>query len=676
MLKNMKIGTQIVTATFLLVVIAIACTSVTAIRYFSGYMDRSTTTDTLVALEGFKGVVEDKMQKTKNFRDQLLEDETLGRMMIAGDREGMVRTLEPLMRASGVNILTIIANDGTVVARAHNPGSFGDNVGTSGGTGAALAGRTYEEITPAPSTKLGYYCGGPIKYMGEIVGTFRAAFSFEDVTLVDDTKRMFGDDVTIFAGRTRINTTLQEGGKRVVGTDASPAVVSTVLDKGQDYVGETTIFGNPYLATYTPLRDSAGKTVGMLFAGKSLVEMKSTIRSMVVAILIVSAIVLVIALVISLLTARRISKPLGQIVLLAERSGDGDLTITREDFGYNGGGELRTLVDSLSGMISAQVGALAQVIETSDEVITHTRSLMQLSEENSEAMEKTEKLIDEVSDLCRANADAVDRGANSVSEMAIGANSVAKMSVDSADALAKTTRISTEAVDSVNGLVDDIALVDNKTQDNQYKIKDLSASVSEISNFMGVIASIADQTNLLALNAAIEAARAGEAGRGFAVVAEEVRKLAEESRNASKSVEDLVTKLSASAGEAIDATEESVKIVRGIRDKAGETVEGLSGALREITSANEAIQSIAAVAQEQAASSTEISSAIDEIRKSTDQITEKMADLHTLSSQTASISDSVSTSAEGMSVSTEEMKDVLSHFKMGKMERPALRIRN
>ena len=92
---------------------------------------------------------------------------------------------------------------------------------------------------------------------------------------------------------------------------------------------------------------------------------------------------------------------------------------------------------------------------------------------------------------------------------------------------------------------------------------------------VGTIRKIASQTNLLALNATIEAARAGDAGRSFAVVAGEVRKLAEDSRAATESIDRIVT-------EVRELTEATIEVANSASEEV-ESAKGHVGGLDECT---------------------------------------------------------------------------------------------
>lgn len=145
---------------------------------------------------------------------------------------------------------------------------------------------------------------------------------------------------------------------------------------------------------------------------------------------------------------------------------------------------------------------------------------------------------------------------------------------------------------------------------------EIRQSSQEVGKIVGVIDDIAFQTNLLALNAAVEAARAGSAGQGFAVVAAEVRRLAQRSTDAARSVKELI----GNAGEQVSA---GAKLV-------GETGEALDAIVGQVVEIAELAAEISETTRAQAGEVDAVSSAINQIDGVTQQnagMVEQTADL-------------------------------------------------
>jgi CHASE3 domain sensor protein len=152
-----------------------------------------------------------------------------------------------------------------------------------------------------------------------------------------------------------------------------------------------------------------------------------------------------------------------------------------------------------------------------------------------------------------------------------------------------------------------------------HSILELTQRAQSIGQIVGTVESIAAETHLLALNAAIEAARAGEHGRGFAVVAGEVKNLADQSKNATASVTQILLDIERGTSAAVLATEEGTKSTEAgaaLIAASGQTIQQLA---ETIAAASLAAEQIAASSRQQAAATVQISEAMREVDLVMDQ---------------------------------------------------------
>lgn len=237
-------------------------------------------------------------------------------------------------------------------------------------------------------------------------------------------------------------------------------------------------------------------------------------------------------------------------------------------------GNLKKEVNEKIRTRNDEIGEIARALETTREFIrnlikqlkheskvinenieTNNQATKILTEEIEQILEKGEN-ISAVMEETAATTEEMQNNSAAMSETVVAIEKDALEGVQEAEAIR-------EAVSELNGELERSKMhVDETYREIEQRLKQSmkrAGDIGVISESVDIIVGISEQTNLLALNASIEAARAGEAGKGFAVVAEEVRKLAEDSKEATTIISEKVLN-------AIDAVQSLNKEVKDVFD--------------------------------------------------------------------------------------------------------------
>jgi methyl-accepting chemotaxis protein len=214
---------------------------------------------------------------------------------------------------------------------------------------------------------------------------------------------------------------------------------------------------------------------------------------------------------------------------------------------------------------------------------------------------------------------AISQATTTVDEIKTIAGQLVNRSQTVADAAQRTVATSRTGQGTVSEAIAGMAQIKARVDVIEENILALSERTQQIGAIIDAVNDIASQSNMLALNAAVEAARAGEQGKGFAVVAQEVRDLAERSREATSQVKAILSDIQQATNATGMATEEGKKGVdAGVQlvGQMGEAINQLAGVIEQ--SAQSAIQMVAA-GQQQSSGMDQIAMAMQNINQVTVQ---------------------------------------------------------
>jgi len=317
---------------------------------------------------------------------------------------------------------------------------------------------------------------------------------------------------------------------------------------------------------------------------------------------------------------------------IVSQIGRGDLTLR----GKVTNDALGNVVDSVNYMLDNFTKVLERVRKAAIDVSSSANEILLASEEMSTGATQQDQEITNTS--------------SAVEQLTVSMKQVSNNAEASAEAARRALDAAEQGNRAVRDTLEGMQRIRASVQATAKKIKSLGDRSLEISEIINVINDITEQTNLLALNAAIEAARAGEAGRGFAVVADEVRKLAEHSRNATKDIAALIKAIQAETNEAVVVMEEGTKEVEiGARlaDQAGKALEAISSVVRQSA---ELVQEISLASKQQV--------------RGTEGVANAMQIISNITRQTSQGARQTARTVEQMVKLSEQLNEALSQFRV------------
>ncbi len=465
---------------------------------------------------------------------------------------------------------------------------------------------------------------------------YKGEFNVSDaIKIADNIKTASDMDVTVFYGDTRYMTSVLDAqGNRVIGTQAGETVINTVLKGGNEYFStDVNVEGHPYFGYYIPLYD-ADNVVGMIFAGMPQADARAQIKSITYMLGAVSGIITVICIICIVFAVNSMVNGLKIGADALEQVSKGKLNVDLSEKALKRKDEIGNINRAVQSLKQELLNIISNIMQQSGELHESSDRLNEGAAESSEHIMQVERAVEEIAQGAGGQAEEtqkateniivmgnmIEETTNEINTMNENAQQIKQLGQTAIHSLKELQEINQKTKDSIDIIYEQT----NTTNTSAQKIKEATELITDI----------AEETNLLSLNASIEAARAGEQGRGFAVVAAQIQKLAEQSNESARQIEEIITSLLNDSAKAVETMEEVKEIIGTQNENMKKTDDQVNQVLQQVEQSIEAIgrvaektdkindarisvtdtvQNLTAVAQENAASTQESAASVNQV---------------------------------------------------------------
>ena len=414
---------------------------------------------------------------------------------------------------------------------------------------------------------------------------------------------------------------------------------TTLMDAG-DHEAAITLALTEQSDVYTRMSDilEEDKADSVRLARAEMAHSEDVFSGVKTTTLIALIIVVVLSVITLVLLLRSIKNSVDTILEGARHIAAGDL---RSKIMLDGDDEFAHIAHQFNTMVESMQKMIRKIKATATDVAGSSEELTANANQSAQVTQNVAQSITEVAEAAEKQMSIVTKSSETIDDFQRGLEEVITNQRHAREQTQATAQKATEGNAFVQSTVEQMNSIAQTVQQTGEIVGKLGERSKEIGNIVEIISNISGQTNLLALNAAIEAARAGEHGRGFAVVAEEVRKLAEESQNASQKISELIQSIQEETNQAVASMEEGRREAEKGKENVTATGESFSEILTMIGDVKKA--------------SLAVSERVLQLRENMGSIVDGMGEVDTSAKGIGSESQNVSAATEEQAAGMEEI---------------------